>query len=132
MSADNGIYILETTDNQYRITHAQAIENIFKDYWNNKYDLKELIRYFGDCKFTSSKEKALSIAHDLASKTYTEYGVKMFSINMKWGTVYNKGTQEINEYIKNRKDEFFVDIYKNALSRAKSMNEINFKKTTTN
>jgi len=31
MSADNGIYILETLGSEFRVAHLQAIENIYWD-----------------------------------------------------------------------------------------------------
>ena len=67
MSVDNGIYILKTKD-QYRVTHAQAIENIYWEY-DNKYAYyfnsandklvpTRVVEYWGDCKYTRSPEMA--------------------------------------------------------------------------
>ena len=65
MSADNGIYILKTPkDNnegfEYRVIHAQAIENI---YWDdvNGYDYENpnpviLMDYFGNAPVLTEKE----------------------------------------------------------------------------
>lgn len=87
MSADNGIYILETpigsnkSIQEFRVVHAQAIENINwnseksnfdHEYWNKE----ALIDYFGECKVYKSQLEALEAASEMA-KDYTmlEYGI---------------------------------------------------------
>lgn len=104
MSADNGIYILKCLDG-YRITEAQAIENIYWYYYDDRmYDPsfhheliethgdipkeyysmhqkeelnpKMLMRYFGDSKVLQTEEEALKEAHRLAQESpILEYGV---------------------------------------------------------
>lgn len=129
MSADNGIYILKTSDEQYRVTHAQAIENIFYNHPEGQYNLGQLIRYFGHCRFTKSKEKAFDIANKMNNDMCTEYGVKLFPINMKWGTIFNKGIMELEGDAVN-KSGFMKDYYQNCINRAKAMNDVNYKKVT--
>ena len=84
MSADNGIYILKTKDGQYRVTHAQAIENIYEDYYNNRYNPLEVVRVWGDCKYTRDMTKAYQIADAMQRKQYTEYGIKTFEYRKPW------------------------------------------------
>lgn len=93
MSADNGIYILETKDS-YRVTHAQAIENLFYSHIGF-HSCEEIvptraIEIFGGCKFTRDKEKALKIAHDIEQGMYTEYGVRIFSTYKSWKQMVNE------------------------------------------
>ena len=52
MSADNGIYILQTLDG-YRVVHAQAIENLY--WWYNCCDNPKII-WFEDDKGCSHQE----------------------------------------------------------------------------
>lgn len=90
MSADNGIYILKTPSQdgfEFRVTHAQAIENI---YWDktapDNYDPngnpEEVINYFGKCKVFTNSIDALKFAQDKADKILSddfcpilEYGI---------------------------------------------------------
>ena len=80
MSADNGIYIGHFPDG-WRVTHAQAIENI--DYYpegsaERKQELKE---YFGKSKLYPSLDeayqKALEIESEIANSEFPilEYGI---------------------------------------------------------
>lgn len=90
MSADNGIYILKTKD-QYRVIHAQAIENLswtpLKDY---KYSLvpTRLVEYYGKSRYTRNFETAMRVANAMARDTYIlEYGIRTFEINMTWNRI---------------------------------------------
>jgi hypothetical protein len=67
MSADNGIYILESDDG-YRITHAQAIENITYDPDDTGYNQEWVKCLFGDCKVFSTIDQA----RDEAWRLYNE------------------------------------------------------------
>jgi len=68
MSADNGIYILESKDG-FRVTEGQAIENLWwwdedaasRDELNPKY----LIRYFGKCKVHKTSTEAMEEAKEM-------------------------------------------------------------------
>ena len=67
MSADNGIYILKTKD-QYRVTHTQAIENVYWEYDSryayyinertNKLVPTRVVEYWGGCRYTRNPETA--------------------------------------------------------------------------
>lgn len=90
MSSDNGIYILQTKDG-YRVTHAQAIDNLY--WWGkemneaelsekrNEINPKELIKYFGKCKLFKTEIDALKKATKLYKEILTdpnciiEYGI---------------------------------------------------------
>ena len=94
MSADNGIYILKTKD-QYRVTHAQAIENIYWEYDSryacyinertNKLVPTRVVEYWGGCKYTRSAEKAQQIAESMLRRIgFVEYGIRIFTYNKTW------------------------------------------------
>lgn len=83
MSADNGIYILQTPGNkpdtfEYRVAEAMAIENVYEgdDY---------LVSYFG-ASDVYNKEGALAKAARIADQisddgNFTEYGICSIHIN---------------------------------------------------
>jgi hypothetical protein len=93
MSADNGIYILKTKD-QYRVIHAQAIENLsWTPLENYKYHLvpTRLVEYFGDSRYTRNPETAMKVATAMARSTpVLEYGIKTFEINLTWKQIVYK------------------------------------------
>ncbi len=71
MSADNGIYILVSNHpygngTEYRVIHAQAIENIFDEpnfpFDKPKFNKDQLISYFGKSRSTRNPDKAAFIA----------------------------------------------------------------------
>jgi len=64
MSADNGIYIVQFPDG-YRVTHAQAIENI--DYYNpGTKERKEILKdYFSESPLFKTTEKAFEYAKEI-------------------------------------------------------------------
>ena len=78
MSADNGIYILQSLDG-YRIIHAQAIENLY--WWDNCCDnpdvvddeLKEDCFYHTTCKNCGSKDPESENRHELNPKILKQY-----------------------------------------------------------
>jgi len=85
MSADNGVYILKSKDG-YRVTHAQAIDNLW--YWEEdeskrfkELNPKYLKIYFEDCKVVSTNIEALSEAKKMAIEINRqglplEYGIQ--------------------------------------------------------
>ena len=88
MSSDNGIYILKTraakpiieSDFEYRVIHAQAIENICYDVMTGQYQkdfVPEVVYdYFGECKVFRHEYEARQHAHELeAQHDILEYGV---------------------------------------------------------
>jgi len=78
MSADNGIYILESLDG-FRVIHAQAIENIYS-YPHEGFNEDYLKRYFGEAKLIETEEDAYKEALRLykeisADGLPIEYGI---------------------------------------------------------
>jgi hypothetical protein len=80
MSADNGVYILETVGPEYRVVHAQGIDNIYGKFNDDTYHWDgddEMIReYFGTAPVFQNLEEALDKASDIAYDIdYLEYGI---------------------------------------------------------
>ena len=61
MSADNGIYI-HKFKNGWKVCHAQAIENIYWQRGNKKYNYYYLNEYFKSSPFFKTEEEALKEA----------------------------------------------------------------------
>ena len=86
MSADNGIYILESKDG-FRVIHAQAIENIYSDIPFGEGDIKlnpkGLKRYFGDAEVISTRDEVWDQARFLyeehARYGCVEYGIQIIT-----------------------------------------------------
>lgn len=82
MSADNGIYILQSLDG-FRVVHAQAIENLW--YWEdggNREGMnpKYVSKYFGEAKLLADEaeaaKEALRLYKEITSEGYPlEYGI---------------------------------------------------------
>lgn len=97
MSADNGIYILKCKD-QYRVLHTQAIDNIYLTFEDSSFGVAmntpvstRIIEYFGDYKYTRSKETALNIAYSMLMKLdVCEYGIQVISVNRTWKQIVNE------------------------------------------
>lgn len=91
MSADNGIYILETKD-QYRVAHLQAVENLscvsLQEGRNAGYgglSPAKAVEMWGGCRYTRSRRKALEIAHRWAQRLpVCEYGVRIVRCGKTW------------------------------------------------
>lgn len=81
MSADNGVYILKTKD-QFRVIHAQAIENIYTN--DKRLNPIRVILLWGNTRYTKDEEKANNIAKMLNSRLYTEYGINTITFNKTW------------------------------------------------
>lgn len=84
MSADNGIYILQTLDG-FRVKHTQAIDNLY--WWEgetrNEINPDTLKECFGLCDVLKTKEEALMKASKMeeeianSSCPILEYGIQM-------------------------------------------------------
>lgn len=75
MSADNGVYILKTKDNQIRVAHSRAIDGIFD--FNGNYISRQITKHFG-IRYTKSMDKAIKIAEKIKKKLpVCEYGVQV-------------------------------------------------------
>lgn len=88
MSSDNGVYILVTTTgagSEYRVIHAQAIENIYWDDeikgFGEKPNLFEVWRYFRNAEVYGEKDEALKYASDLfKQQQICEYGIEIIDV----------------------------------------------------
>lgn len=113
MSADNGVYILETNikdsfEKEYRVAHATAVENIE---WSDKiYDDKEIT--FGDCylvllfgcsKIYNKKDsqiEAFQIYEDIIRSDFPicEYGISVIVLDKEFP---NMTYEEANTHLQN-------------------------------
>lgn len=80
MSADNGIYVLQTYGPEFRVAYAQAVDNIFGKFndetlhWDGNVEMMK--RYFGNSKVYSNLEEALDVAEEMSyDYEYLEDGV---------------------------------------------------------
>lgn len=116
MSADNGVYILETKD-QYRVAHLKGIENVYWSAVDGCHDecvSTRVVEMWGKCKFTRDKKKALNIAYDIVSQLYIcEYGVGIITCNKTWAQILKDAQayakKEIKT-IKSRNEELLWDM----------------------
>lgn len=105
MSKDNGIYVLKTQDNQYRVIEAQAIENIYKTpdvinkswIYENEFNFIKLFWYFNGCKTTYSDVTAYQIARKLENLHETEYGIKTIITPFTWYEILTKVKKSLND-----------------------------------
>lgn len=75
MSADNGIYIHKFKDG-YKVTHAQAIDNIYWHRGRKKYNYRILNQYFKHSpKFKTIIEATVYAVKLSKEIEYTEYGI---------------------------------------------------------
>jgi hypothetical protein len=91
MSADNGVYILETEGPEYRVREMMAVENIN---WNDETgnytgDDKIIIvnarRMWHDCKvYTDFAEVLMKAAQILKATDICEYGISFIRVNQKF------------------------------------------------
>jgi hypothetical protein len=89
MSADNGIYVLETKGPQWRVTYAQGIDNIYGDFSDLSYqwqgDPEEIYKYFHDSPVFLNYGLALDYAEELSyNYDYLEYGICVVSNFKEW------------------------------------------------
>lgn len=84
MSADNGTYILQTYGPEFRIVHAQAIDNIYGNYDDENHNwfphIQNIVDYFGQSEIYTNIEDALDAAYKLdESYDWSEYGICLIS-----------------------------------------------------
>jgi hypothetical protein len=79
MSADNGVYILETKGPEYRVAYASAIDNLTwagDDSFDGDWNKKSVRDYFGESKVYTNLDEAYNEAHMLHDNwSWTEYGI---------------------------------------------------------
>lgn len=108
MSADNGIYILKTKD-QYRVIHAQAIENLYYSHinpYNRELVPTRIIEHYGDCRYTRDFDKAMKVATAMERRSgCTEYGIKIFHVNKTWNQIVREAKSLALKEIERFKDD---------------------------
>jgi len=110
MSADNGIYILVTKD-QYRVIHAQAIDNLWYSYLrphsnNPTLVSTRIVEYFGDSKYTRNIDIARQIAFSMAKRQpILEYGIREIKVDKTWSKIVREAKELAPMEIKILKEE---------------------------
>ena len=89
MSADNGIYILQTEGQEFRVGYHQAIDNIYGNFSDDSLrwqgDPEMIYDYFQFDKMFSSLEEALDYAEDLSyNYEYLEDGICVITDFKDW------------------------------------------------
>lgn len=89
MSADNGIFILQTKGPEFRVGHHQTIDNIYGEFSDLSYqwqgDPEMIWEYFHNDEKFSNLEEALDFASDLSySIDYLEYGICVITDFKEW------------------------------------------------
>lgn len=96
MSADNGIFVLETAGPEYRVAYGNAIDNIYGRYndvtlhWDG--DMDRMIDFFGQSTIFDRIEDALDEAERMSyNYEYLEYGICVIPDfkNLKFGAIYD-------------------------------------------
>lgn len=89
MSADNGIYILQTEGPEFRVGYHQAIDNIYGNFSDESFqwqgDPVMMIAYFQFDKMFSNLEEALDYAGELSyNYEYLEDGICVIADFKDW------------------------------------------------
>jgi hypothetical protein len=89
MSADNGVYILQTEGPEFRVAYQQTIDDIYGNFSDETYkwqgDPEMMLLYFGDAPVFSNLEEALDKAEDIAyDYEYLEYGICVITDFKDW------------------------------------------------
>jgi len=99
MSADDGIYILETKD-QYRVIHTQAIDNLWWSHIDRRSHSEliptRIVEYYGQLKSYKTKDEVKNRAFELydLSKPYDpEYGIQTISIDKTWDQILTEAKE---------------------------------------
>lgn len=89
MSADNGIYILQTAGPEFRVAHQQNIDDIYGNFsdeslrWQG--DPEVMLDYFQNAPIFSNLEEALDKASDMSyDYEYLEYGICVITDFKDW------------------------------------------------
>lgn len=82
MSADNGIYILKTNGNKFRVAETCAIDNLDWYKTNDPYNLGVYLHdVFGDSPVFNNEKAASDFAFQIAKKGWTEYGICFINLD---------------------------------------------------
>lgn len=146
MSSDNGVYILPSPKKngglEYRVVHAQAIENIDYPGLEEPYE----IMYFNRSETFDDREEAIKVAHQIAKHINPlEYGVQILperehyfpemtedeaklKLNMSWFDIASADVkQQVKDLFENGYSiKFICNTGKAVLYRDEKQVEINF------
>ena len=89
MSADNGIYILQTKGPEYRVAYHQNIDAVYGEFSDESYqwqgDPVSMMEYFGNAPVFTDIEDALDKAEELSyNYDYLEDGICVLSDFAEW------------------------------------------------
>jgi indole-3-glycerol phosphate synthase len=89
MSADNGVYILQTAGPEFRVAYQQTIDNIYGNFSDDTFqwqgDPEVILEYFQNAPIFSDLESALDKAADIAyNYEYLEYGICVITDFKDW------------------------------------------------
>lgn len=116
MSADNGVYILGTPiknskEKEFRVIHAQAIDNI---YYNEKNDNEGnpvyILNYFGNCKILNYDDAIIEAENLEKQYSILEYGISFIDLPHPFSWYENKAItkdmlSDVNKILKILKKE---------------------------
>lgn len=115
----SAIYILKTKCNQYRVIHAQTIDDLYWS-WLPDADFSDLVptrvvEYFGKCPYTRDANKANRIAIGLAQQQkVSTHDIRMVIIDRTWQGILQEAKklarQEIDMLRQRDNDLFDVDL----------------------
>jgi hypothetical protein len=131
MSADNGIYILKTKD-QYRVVHAQAIDNLNWSFKNLSCDNDlvptRIVEYFGNCDPIKNEGEAIKIAHELKKTTsYLEYGICTIAIDKTWKEIFGDARKYARLEIEAiKKNPAKIPFWEHSLSNLEKMLKVEY------
>ena len=133
MSADNGVYILKTLDNQYRVIDTQNIENLWWSYLKNGFDDNpvptRIIEYYYGVPSMNHDEANIEAEKRYEELAFCEYGIQTIKINKTWKEIISEAKslakEEIEaiensyDYKKDKEfyDEFALRLLKNLLKK---------------
>lgn len=119
MSADNGIYILQTNGEngfEYRVAHLQAIENLY--YSDPSGDEIYMWLFFRNAPRFFTKELALLCAQELETEILNddfcpilEYGVSILEVNKKFPSERPMNEKSVwNDYSEDDLNSALIDV----------------------
>ena len=89
MSADNGIYILQTRGPEFRVAYGQAIDNVYGNFSDELFqwqgDPVSMLEFFQDAPVFEELEEALDKAEEMSyDYDYLEDGICVISDFTDW------------------------------------------------
>lgn len=89
MSADNGVYILQTEGPEFRVAYQQNIDDIYGNFSDESFQWQGnpevILEYFEQAPVFSNLEEALDKAQELSyDHEYLEYGVCVITDFKDW------------------------------------------------